>query len=100
MLAVTKAAGETIMALAAEAGEQDSGGLRISVDSVHTTEQGAAMAIAVVTRPEAGDEVVTAESGAHVFLEPGVASYLTDRVLDVENPPGGRIRFAVHGKLR
>jgi Fe-S cluster assembly iron-binding protein IscA len=98
VLAVTEAAGETIMALTADVGEQANGGLRISVDSAHATEQGAAMAVAVVTGSEGGDEVVTAERGAHVFLEPGVASYLTDRVLDVENQPDGRIRFAVHGE--
>lgn len=98
MLAVTDEAGETIMALAAEAGDENRGGLRISVDSEHTTEQGAAMAIAVVARPAAGDDVVTTDGGAHVFLEPGVGLYLTDKVLDVHTEPDGRIRFAVHGK--
>lgn len=100
MLAVTDAAGETIKALAAEVGEQDdTGGLRISVDSTHTDERGAALAITVATRPAEGDEVVTSRTGARVFLEPDAASYLTDKVLEVQHEPNGRIRFAVHGKV-
>ena len=45
--------------------------------------------------PTDGDQVVTANEGAHVFLEEQAASYLSDKVLDLQSDAEGELTFAV-----
>jgi iron-sulfur cluster assembly protein len=93
MLAVTEAAADAITALTAQGGIEDEGGLRFSMQS--QTESQAALALTVASAPIDGDQVVTADSGAHVFLEEQAADYLSDKVLDVQQDAEGQLNFAV-----
>ncbi len=94
MLAVTEAAAGAITALMAQEGvPPEQGGLRFAVQAVNDSQ--AALALTVAPGPSEGDEVVTAEAGAHVFMEPQAAEYLSDKVLDVQEDPEGQLSFAV-----
>jgi iron-sulfur cluster assembly protein len=92
MLAVTEAAAEAISALTAQGGNQE-GGLRFAMES--STESQAALALTVAPAPAEGDQVVTANEGANVFLEQVAAEYLSDKVLDVQPDDEGQLSFAV-----
>jgi iron-sulfur cluster assembly protein len=93
MLAVTEAAAEAISALTAQGGFQQEGGLRFAMQA--DTETQAALALTVAPAPADGDQVVTANEGAQVFLEEQAASYLSDKVLDIQPDPEGELTFAV-----
>jgi iron-sulfur cluster assembly protein len=93
MLAVTEAAADAISALTAQEGVQHQGGLRFEMRSVADSQT--ALALSVAPAPADGDEVVTAQEGAHVFLEPEAAQFLSDKVLDVEQDAEGQLNFAV-----
>ncbi|WP_197320231.1 iron-sulfur cluster assembly accessory protein [Saccharomonospora sp. NB11] len=92
MLAMTDAAAEAISALTAQDG-QDSAGLRFAVQE--ETEAGAQLALSITPEPEAGDQVLGTESGARVFLEPQAATFLDDKVLDIQQDEEGQLNFAV-----
>ena len=93
MLAVTEAAAGAISALIAQEGVDDQGGLRFAVRTMDDSQ--AALALSVAPGPTDGDQVVTAEDGAQVFLEPQAADYLSDKVLDVQPDADGQLSFAV-----
>jgi iron-sulfur cluster assembly protein len=93
MLAVTEAAAEAISALTAQGGFQQEGGLRFAVQA--DTDSQAALALTVAPAPADGDQVVTANEGAQVFLEEQAASYLSDKVLDIQSDAEGELTFAV-----
>ncbi|MPZ84948.1 MAG: iron-sulfur cluster biosynthesis protein [Actinophytocola sp.] len=93
MLAVTEAAAEAITALTAQGGIDDNGGLRFSMRT--QVDSQAALALTVASSPVEGDKVVTADTGAHVFLEEQAADYLSDKVLDVQQDAEGQLNFAV-----
>jgi Fe-S cluster assembly iron-binding protein IscA len=93
MLAVTEAAAGAISALIAQEGVDDQGGLRFAVRTMDDSQ--AALALSVAPGPTDGDQVVTAEDGAQVFLEPQAADYLSDKVLDVQQDGDGQVSFAV-----
>jgi iron-sulfur cluster assembly protein len=93
MLAVTTAAAEAISALTAEEGQQENGGLRFSVHRAN--QDSASLALTVADAPAQGDQVVTSDAGAQVFLEPEAAAYLSDKVLDVQQNPEGELSFTV-----
>jgi iron-sulfur cluster assembly protein len=93
MLAVTDAAAEAITALTEQSGLQDEGGVRFSM---HTeTDSSAALALSLAPAPLDGDQVVTANTGANVFLEEQAADFLSDKVLDVQPDDEGQLNFAV-----
>jgi Fe-S cluster assembly iron-binding protein IscA len=92
MLAVTEAAAEAISALTAQGGNQE-GGLRFAMQA--SPDSQAALALTVAPAPADGDQVVTANEGAHVFLEQEAADYLSDKVLDVQPDADGQLSFAV-----
>jgi len=78
MLAVTEAAAEAIrFAMKTEADSQ------------------AALALTVAPAPAEGDQVVTANESAQVFLEEQAADFLSDKVLDVQPDNEGQLTFAV-----
>lgn len=93
MLAVTEAAADAISALTAQEGVQDQGGLRFEMRALENSQT--ALALSVAPAPADGDEVVTAQEGAQVFLEPEAAEFLSDKVLDVQQDPEGQLSFAV-----
>ncbi|OLF08000.1 iron-sulfur cluster biosynthesis protein [Actinophytocola xinjiangensis] len=93
MLAVTEAAAEAITALAEQSGVRDQGGVRFSM---HTEQDSStALALSVAAAPVDGDQVVTADAGANVFLEEQAADFLSDKVLDVQPDAEGQLNFAV-----
>jgi len=93
MLAVTEAAADAIAALTAQEGVQEEGGLRFAIHAMDDSQ--AALALSVEPAPVEGDQVVTADEGAQVFLEPQAAEFLADMVLDVEEDGEGQLNFAV-----
>jgi iron-sulfur cluster assembly protein len=93
MLAVTEAAAEAITALTAQGGIEDEGGLRFTMQTQSDAQ--AELALTVASAPVDGDQVVTADTGAHVFLEEQAADYLSDKVLDVQQDVEGQLNFAV-----
>jgi iron-sulfur cluster assembly protein len=93
MLAVTEAAAGAISALAAQEGVQEEGGLRFAMRALDDSQT--ALALSVAPAPADGDEVVTAQEGAQVFLEPEAAEFLSDKVLDVQQDAEGQLNFAV-----
>jgi len=93
MLAVTEAAADAITALTAQEGVQQQGGLRFEMRALEDSQT--ALALSVAPAPAAGDEVVTAQEGAQVFLEPEAAQFLSDKVLDVQQDGEGQLSFAV-----
>ena len=93
MLTVTPTAAEVVRALVEGAAvDDDSGGIRISPGE--ETPEGTPLQLALVDAPETGDEEIDA-GGTHVFLEPHVADFLDDKVLDASVEPGGDVRFSV-----
>jgi Fe-S cluster assembly iron-binding protein IscA len=93
MLAVTEAAADAISALTAQEGVQNQGGLRFELRALEDSQT--ALALSVAPAPADGDEVVTAQEGAQVFLEPQAAEFLSDKVLDVQQDAEGQLSFAV-----
>lgn len=93
MLAVTEAAADAISTLTSQRGLQEDGGLRFAVHTRDDSQD--ALALTVAPGPVEGDEVVDTDAGAHVFLEPRAAQYLSDKVLDVEQDAQGQVSFTI-----
>lgn len=93
MLAVTDAAADAIAALTEQSGVRDQGGVRFSMST--ESDSSAQLALSVAPAPTDGDQVVTAEAGANVFLERQAADFLSDKVLDVRPDAEGQLNFAV-----
>ncbi len=93
MLAVTEAAADAISALTAQDGIEGQGGLRFTLAAPEL--DGAPIAVELAPAPIDGDQVVTAAAGAQVFLEPGAAELLSDKVLDLQQDDEGQVNFAV-----
>jgi hypothetical protein len=91
MLTMTPSAAEAVRALAADSGLEPDPGLRIA-----TAEAG--LHVSLVAGPESGDESVVADE-AVVYLEPGVAALLDDKVLDAASD-GDRIRLLLQARPR
>src|ERR687895_818122 len=93
MLPLPPTAADAVRALIADAPvDDDTGGIRIS--SGEETAQVTPLELVLVDAPEAADEQIDA-GGAHVFLEPRVAGFLGDKVLDASVESGGQVRFSV-----
>lgn len=93
MLALTPAAVEVVNTLTAASGLPDSAGLRIAATGEDP--QSGGLELELVPEPIERDEVLAAEPGARIFLEPNAAAYLSDKVLDGQMDDQGRARFAV-----
>ncbi|WP_214364674.1 adhesin [Pseudonocardia sp. H11422] len=93
MLAITDTAAEAIKSLTADAELPEGGGLRIAATD---PEQGLELSLAA--QPVEQDTVLSGD-GITVFLEPGAAQVLDDKVLDVQpvTTPDGQeeLRFAI-----
>lgn len=92
MLTVSPTAAEAIHLLVENSDVPESGGLRIAAGE--PTDEGTPLAISIVEAPQPDDEVV-AGTEATVFLEPQVAPFLADAVLDA-HVRDGEIAFALH----
>jgi Fe-S cluster assembly iron-binding protein IscA len=92
VLTVTPLASELIWQLVDACGVPEWAGVRIW--RAEPTQDGAPLELALVERPEPGDEVV-AVAGARVFFDPAVAPDVAGTVLDAELVGEGRIRFAL-----
>ena len=93
MLTLTPTAAEAVRALIAVAPvDDDTGGIRIS--SGEATPEGTPLELALVDTPEPADEAIDVD-GAHVFIEPQVAGFLGDKLLDASVETGGQVRFSV-----
>jgi Fe-S cluster assembly iron-binding protein IscA len=93
MLTVTDAAAEAVSALLTQEGHQQESGLRFTMHNEQEAEP--QLALSVATSPEQDDQVLGSDDGAKVFLQPQVAQFLDDKVLDVQQDDEGQLNFAV-----
>jgi iron-sulfur cluster assembly protein len=91
MLTLTPIASEAIRQLSAQTDDPEVSGIRIAPGP--ETPDGTALELSLVEEPEPEDEKI-AEDGATVYLEPHVAGFLDDKVLDAEVDEG-RVTFLV-----
>jgi iron-sulfur cluster assembly protein len=90
MLTLTENASTIVKTLTGQSAETEDAGLRISSSNPQST----AFAAAVAPIPEPADQVVEV-SGARLFLEPGAAVALDDKVLDAQVDENGAVSFAI-----
>jgi iron-sulfur cluster assembly protein len=88
MLVLTDTATSVIRGLVDRPELTGAPGLRIA--GTHNGEED--LTVSTVETPAAGDQVIE-DQGARVFLEPGAATLLDDKVLDATVDEQGRVRF-------
>jgi iron-sulfur cluster assembly protein len=81
VLTLTPTAAEVVRNLVEQSPAPDSGGLRIAAGE--DTGEGVPLELSLVVEPEALDETVEQE-GATVYLDPGAAELLDDKLLDAQ----------------
>ncbi len=91
MLTLTPIASEAIRQLSAQTEDPEATGIRIAPGP--ETPDGTALELTLVEEPEPQDEKID-EDGATVYLEPHVAGFLDDKVLDAQVDEG-RVTFVV-----
>ncbi|MBX9245584.1 hypothetical protein ICW40_12305 [Actinotalea ferrariae] len=87
MLTLTDNARHAVQDIAERAGLPEQGGLRIA----QSPAQDGSFELSLVAEPPAGDDVIAATEGAHVYVEPETAAVLADQQLDAvqsEEGPG------------
>jgi iron-sulfur cluster assembly protein len=93
MLEVTPMAAEVINELTSQsAAANDDVGLRFALAAEQNSQ--AALELSLSEAVD-GDEVVTADAGAKVIMEPAAAQFLDDKVLDVRQDSEGNPAFAI-----
>ncbi|WP_223693886.1 Fe-S cluster assembly protein HesB [Leifsonia poae] len=90
MLTLTENASTIVKTITGQSPDAEEAGLRISSSNPQNT----AFAAAVAPSPEPADQVVEV-SGARLFLEPGAAVALDDKVLDAQVDASGSVSFAL-----
>jgi iron-sulfur cluster assembly protein len=93
MLVLTEAAAEAVKSVTSTPQAREGAGLRIASSFPQPQEPGA-LQVTAAAGPGQDDQVVEA-AGARVFLEPQVAAYLEDKVLDAQIDAQGKAHFAV-----
>jgi len=91
MLTLTPVASEAIRQLSAQTDDPEASGIRIAPGP--ETPQGTALELTLVEEPEPEDEKLD-EDGATVYLEPHIAGFLDDKVLDGQVDEG-RVTFVL-----
>jgi iron-sulfur cluster assembly protein len=81
VLTLTQTAAEVVRNLVEQSPAPDSGGLRIAASA--SAGAGVELELSLVEEPEALDETVE-QSGATVYLDPGAAELLDDKLLDAQ----------------
>jgi Fe-S cluster assembly iron-binding protein IscA len=94
VLTLTPTAAEAVRQLVDNAPIEAAEGLRIAPGQV--TPQGTSLELSIVDGPEASDQEIN-DSGAHVYLEPEVATFMDDKVLDAELEETG-VRFSIRDR--
>jgi iron-sulfur cluster assembly protein len=89
MLTLTDNAATVVKDIADQASDAEECGLRIAANQSE-----AELTLALVSEPEPADQIVES-AGARVFLEPGAALMLEDKVLDADVAENGAVTFAV-----
>jgi iron-sulfur cluster assembly protein len=93
MLEVTPMAAEVINELTSQSAATNDGvGLRFALAAEQNSQ--AALELSLSEAVD-GDQVVTADAGAKVIMEPAAAQYLEDKVLDVRQDAEGNPAFAI-----
>jgi Fe-S cluster assembly iron-binding protein IscA len=92
MLTVSASASEAIQLLVEHSDAPESAGIRITAGE--PTDEGTPLALELVDGPQPDDEVVAGGGEAAVFLEPQVAPYLADAVLEAQ-VDDGEVAFAL-----
>ena len=92
MLVLTEAAAEAVKSVTSTAAAPEGAGLRIASPELET--EPGTLKLSATTGPGEDDQVIEA-AGARVFVEPQVALYLDDKVLDAEVDEQGNARFAL-----
>ena len=92
MLEVTPVAAEVINELTSQSTTNDDVGLRFALAAENTDQAALELSLAEAVD---GDQVVTADAGAKVIMEPAAAEYLEDKVLDVRQDDEGNPAFAI-----
>lgn len=92
MLEVTPMAAEVINELTSQSEATDDVGLRFALAADQNSQ--AALELSLSEAVD-GDQVVTADAGAKVIMEPAAAQYLEDKVLDVRQDAEGNPAFAI-----
>jgi Fe-S cluster assembly iron-binding protein IscA len=92
MIEMTPAAAEVVRNLLTGSGTLADAGLRFRLQGDRDVQ------IAVVDGPDEGDQVVSTEPGAQLFLEPEAAKYFDDKVLDVVDANEGEVNFVIASK--
>jgi Fe-S cluster assembly iron-binding protein IscA len=82
VLTLTETAAEVVRTLVEQSPAPESGGLRIAA-STDDGGESVELELALVQEPEALDETVEQE-GATVYLDPGAAELLDDKLLDAQ----------------
>jgi iron-sulfur cluster assembly protein len=85
VLTLTPVATEAIRQLTSQTEDPEASGIRISPGP--DTPQGTALELSLVEEPEPEDEKLD-EDGATVYLEPQIAGFLDDKVLDAQVEEG------------
>ncbi len=91
MLTISPTASEAIAMLAQGTAAPDAAGVRIAAGE--PTAEGTPLALSLVEGPQPQDEIIVGEQGT-VFVEPQVAPYLEDSVLDAQ-VNDGEVAFAL-----
>jgi iron-sulfur cluster assembly protein len=81
VLTLTPTAAEVVRTLVDQSADPDSGGLRIA--ATESGVEGVSLELSLVGEPEATDAMVEQE-GATVYLDPGAAELLDDKLLDAQ----------------
>lgn len=93
MLVMTEAAAEVVKALTATPQAPEGTGLRIASSAPQPSDP-AALQLSAAAGPGENDQVIEA-AGAHIYLEPQVAAYLEDKVLDAQVDSEGKAHFSL-----
>jgi iron-sulfur cluster assembly protein len=89
MLTLTENASTIVKDIAAQQGDAESTGLRISSED---PQQG--LMVTATQQPHPGDRTIEAH-GAVVYLDPPASAQLEDQVLDASVDEAGRVQFAL-----
>jgi Fe-S cluster assembly iron-binding protein IscA len=92
VLTLTPTAVEAVRRLVDNAPTDTAEGLRIAPGEVSPA--GTSLDVSIVDGPEI-DDLEIKDGGAHVFLEPEVAMFMDDKILDAEVEETG-VRFSIH----
>jgi iron-sulfur cluster assembly protein len=93
MLVLTEAAAEVVKSITSTAQAPEGSGLRIASSAAESGDPGA-LQISAAAGPGQDDQVIEA-AGAHVYLEPQAAAYLSDKVLDAQVDQEGKAHFSL-----